>query len=182
MVANKMKFTLKNGEEVEIKELDRSISAKQVLSFFAPIMRERPEPFILSDTIPSLKEEKEWLKKKLKRMAKKEIVTLAVVKDKKVIAICDGIKQERRNRDKVLVGILIAKQFRGVGLGKKLLAEVIKLIRKKLKPKIIYLSVMGANKPAKALYYKVGFREVGVLPKWVKVRGKYQDEIFMVLK
>ncbi|MDP3742097.1 MAG: GNAT family N-acetyltransferase, partial [Candidatus Micrarchaeota archaeon] len=151
-----MKFTLKNGEEVEIKEITKAISAKHILEFYAPIVRERPEPFMLSDKPPTLKEEKQWLKKKFKAISKKQEVTLIALSGKKVVGISDGRKQDRRNRDKVLIGIVIAKKFRGQGLGKKLLAEVIKLIKKKLKPKIIYLTVIGANKPARALYYKLG--------------------------
>ncbi len=177
-----MKFTLKNGEEVEIKELSKAISAKQILTFFAPIMREKPEPFLQSDTVPTLKEEKAWLTKKLASAAKKQEIILVALSGKRIVAICDGRKQDRRNRDKALIGIVIAKRFRGVGLGKKLLVEIIKLTKKKLKPKIIYLTVIGPNKPARRLYEKLGFMEVAVLPKWVKVRGKYQDEIYMRLK
>ena len=177
-----MKFILKNGEEVEIKKLDKTISAKQILDFYAPIIRERPEPFMLSDKPPTLKEEKQWLKKKLASAAKKQEVTLIALSGKVAVGVCDGRKQDRRNRDKVLVGIVIAKQYRGVWLGNKLLIEIIKLIKKKIKPKIIYLTVIGANKPARALYNKLGFGKIAVLPKWIKVRGKYQNEIYMRLK
>lgn len=177
-----MKFTLKNGEGVEIKKLDKTISAKQVLDFYAPIMREKPEPFLQSDRPPTLKEEKEWLKKKLKAISKKQEVTLIALSGKQMIGISDGRKQERRNRDKVSIGITIAKKYRSQGLGKKLLEETIKLVKKQLKPKIIYLTVIRINKPAFALYHKLGFGEIAVLPKWIKVRGKYQDEIYMRLK
>ena len=56
-----MKFTLKNSEVVEIKQLDRTISARQILTVFTPIVKESPEPFNLSNTVPSLAEEKKWI-------------------------------------------------------------------------------------------------------------------------
>ncbi len=177
-----MRFTLRNGEEVEIRELDNNATAKQFRDFIGKIVREKPQPFVTVDKTPSLTEEKKWLKDARERVRKGIEVKLIAWRNGDVIGVCDATKQRGVKRDKALVGISIARQYRGQGLGKKLLIEIVKLAKKKLKPRIIYLTVFEGNKPALTLYEKVGFRKIAVLPKWVKVRGRYWDYVFMRLK
>lgn len=80
-------------------------------------------------------------------------------------------------------GITIRKSCRGVGLGKYLMGEILRMARKELKPppKIIRLSVFPNNKPAIALYKKYGFKKVATIPNQFEHRGKLLDEIIMLL-
>ena len=41
--------------------------------------------------------------------------------------------------------------------------------------KVLVLSVFDINKPAKALYTKMGFKEAGRIPKGIYKKGKYID-------
>ncbi len=177
-----MKFVLKNGEEVEIRELDSKATAKQFRDFFEKIVKEKPQPFILVDKVPSMKEEEVWLKGKREKILKGEMVKLVAWRGKEIIGVCDAIRQRGVDRVNAMVGISIARQYRGKGLGKKLLVELIKLAKRKLHPRIIYLTVFSGNKPARALYEKVGFQNVATLPNWSKVRGKYWSHVYMRLK
>ncbi|MBI4406295.1 GNAT family N-acetyltransferase [Candidatus Micrarchaeota archaeon] len=180
-----MKFVLKNGTRVDIREVQNtSLTASDFRKFIAEILREKPEPFLQMDrqSIPSLKEEKKWLLDKKKRIAKRNEITLVAIKGKQLVGTCDARLGIHRNRDKVSIGVSVAAKYRGLGLGKKLLREIIKLAEKKLKPRIIYLSVIAENKSAYKLYKKLGFREIARLPKWLRARGKYHDEVYMVLK
>ncbi|MFH1246886.1 MAG: GNAT family protein [Candidatus Micrarchaeota archaeon] len=178
-----MKFTLKNGEEVEILPLEKTkLTARQIRSYFEKIVMEEPEPFILVNEPPTLKEEEKWLKEQKQKIAKKNELMLVALKNGEIIGNSSGHRERHRNSDKVALGIILAKKYRRLGLGKKLLVELLKLIKKKLKPRTIYLNVFALNKPALALYKKLGFVEIARLPKWIKVRGKYCDFVFMVLK
>lgn len=179
-----MKFTLKNGEVVDIKEFTATskVTARQVLDYFAPIIRERPEPFLTYDTPPTLTEEKEWLNGVKKATKKGTYLRLIAWKNGKIVGTTEARLGRQRDRDKASIGIVISKKYRALGLGKKLLTEIVKLTKKKLKPKIIYLVVIAGNKPAWKLYEKVGFREVAVLPKWMKVRGKWWGMVYMRYK
>jgi len=91
------------------------------------------------------------------------------------------IATDRRSVAKANKKIISA--CRGVGMGKYLMAEVIKLAKRELKPKpeIIRLSVFSNNKPAISLYRKIGFKEVGRIPKQIQYQGKLVDEIIMLL-
>ncbi len=180
-----MKFSLKNGEEVEIKELQETrLTASGFLRFISEIVRERPEQFINMDgySVPSLKEEKKWLNEQFREIKKGNKIFLVALKNGKLIGDAFALRGIQRNHDKVAFGISVSRKHRGKGLGKKLLQETIKLAKKKFKPKIIYLNVVAGNKPAHQLYKKLGFREIGRLRKWVKVRGKYWDLVYMRLK
>lgn len=81
------------------------------------------------------------------------------------------------------MGVLVRKNYRGVGLGSCLLKEIIKLSKKELKPKlkIIRLSVFSANKPAIKLYRKFGFKKAAKIPGQFEYQGKLLDEIVMLL-
>ncbi len=180
-----MKFILKNGEEVEILELQESgLTAEELRKFISATVHEKPEPFLHHDikSIPTLKEEREWLASTLKNIRKKQKIMLVALKNGKLIGNVAAGKDVGRHRDKVSFGILISHEYRGLGLGKKLMVEIIKLVKKRLKPKIIYINVVALNKPAFALYKKLGFVEIARFPKWMKVRGKYCDYILMRLK
>ncbi len=177
-----MKFVLKNGEEVEIKELDKKATAKQFRDFIEKIIKEKPQPFIVVDKVPSLKEEEAWLKGNREKIRKREMVKLVAWKENEIIGVCDATRQRGVERVNAMVGISIARGYRGKGLGKKLLVELIKLAKRKLHPRIIYLTVFEGNKPARALYEKVGFQNVATLPNWSKARGKYWGHVYMRLK
>jgi len=81
------------------------------------------------------------------------------------------------------LGISIGRNFRGIGLGKHLMREIIKLAKRELKPrpKIIQLEVFANNKPAINLYKKTGFKQVAKLPKQLQWKGRLIDELVMIL-
>lgn len=102
---------------------------------------------------------------------------------KRVVGLTD-INLLRERSDHVgNFGISIAKGYRGIGLGKKMMADIIKLAKKELKPKpkIIRLSVFEDNILAIALYKKMGFKEVARMPKQLQYKGELIDELIMLL-
>ena len=177
-----MKFTLKNGVVVEIREVLPADKPRDFRDFIGKIIRERPEPFILTDRVPSVKEEATWLASVKDKVKKRQNVMLVAWHNGKLVGVTDGRRGPNRDRDKVGLGLSIAREYRGQGLGKKLLVEIVKLTKKRLKPQIIYLTVVGGNEIAQRLYEKVGFVKIAALPKWQKIRGKYWDFIYMRLK
>jgi len=130
----------------------------------------------------SLKEEKEWLKRQLGQIKNQKTVFLLAECDNKVIGTT-GIDLRRGRQEHVgEFGISIRNGYRGIGLGKYLMKEIIKLAKKELKPKIIRLSVFPTNKAAIGLYKKLGFKKVAKIPKQIQYKGKLLDEIIMLLK
>ena len=177
-----MKFTLKNGEDVEIREYDSSATPAKFRKYIAKIVKEQPEVFLLVDRVPTMAEEKEWVGSIKNAVKNKTGVSLVAWKGKEIVGEGQGLRGKWRDEDKVCIGISVARKYRHQGLGKKLLSEVIRLVKKKLKPKIIYLTAIPDNAAALTLYKKLGFVENARLPKWEKFRGKYRDSIYMRLK
>jgi len=75
-------------------------------------------------------------------------------------------------------GVYIDPTYRGQGLGKMLMDEIERLAKDHGIEKL-WLDVVVTQEPAKKLYRKLGFREIGRTEKSIKVDGKYYDKLLM---
>ena len=129
----------------------------------------------------TVKEEKEFIERMLRGMQNKTTVYLVAECDNKIVGSTD-VELERWGRNHIgKFGITIRDGFRGMGLGKHMMAEVIKLAKRELKPKpkIIQLTVYANNNPAINLYKKIRFKIVAKLPKQIQHKGRLIDELVM---
>ena len=128
------------------------------------------------------KEEMDFLKGVLKRQKDKTGIYLIAEHNNKIIGSADVDLFERRGKHIGDFGIRIVEGYRGMGLGKFLMAEVIKQAIQKLKPtpKIIRLEAFINNKPAISLYKKMGFKIVATIPKQREYKGKLIAEVVML--
>jgi len=130
----------------------------------------------------SLKEEKRWMEEQLRKIKNQKTVFL-IAEDNDIVVGTTGIDLRIGRQSHVgEFGITIRKGYRGIGLGSYLADKIIKLAKKKLKPKpkIIRLNVFPTNKPAISLYRKFGFKKVAKIPKQISYLGKLIDEIIML--
>ena len=124
-------------------------------------------------------EEKAWLINNLKEIKKKEKVLFLVEVDGKIMGNAEVKTGKDATKHVGNLGILLRKEIRGQGIGKKLLKTIIREAEKALKVKIITLSVFSTNKVAKGVYRKVGFKEVGKIKKGINHYGKFLDDVVM---
>ncbi len=168
-------------KKIMIRKLSKSDLRKtrEFLYFINSLIRE--EAKISAKKELTIKEEKEKLKKFLESIDKKVMVFLVAEYEGKIVGTT-SIDLGKGRKDHIGgFGITIRDGYRGIGLGKHLTSEVIKLAKKELKPspKIIQLEVYVNNKPAIALYKKMGFKIVAKLPKQIQYKGKLIDEFVM---
>lgn len=102
-------------------------------------------------------------------------------KDREVIGYCI-LTYSTETRTMIVASIAIQPEFRGIGIGRELLRDVIDL-RSKL-PALndvnkIALQVSEGNSPARKLYDEFGFRSVRTLKNYY---GRGKDGIHMELK
>jgi ribosomal protein S18 acetylase RimI-like enzyme len=153
--------------------------AKEYLDFVNSLIDE--EAKILFKTKLTLKQEKEWLKTAPKDVKSKKKVFL-IAKDGDKVVANTSVELNRQRKDHIgEFAIGIRDGYRGIGLGKYVMSEVLKMAKKDLLGlKIFKLEVYENNKPAIALYKKMGFKEVGKIPKAIQHNRKLIGEYIMI--
>ncbi len=129
------------------------------------------------------KDEENFVINQIKNIDNKKSVMLLVTHENNIIGV-SGIDLKPRVEDHVGVfGITIAKEYRGEGIGKKIMEIIIEEAKKNLTGlKIIILGVFANNPIAQSLYKKLGFIQYGNLPEGIKHKDKYVDHLEMYLK
>lgn len=79
----------------------------------------------------------------------------------------------------MLVGMFVRPQYRGTGLGGRLVEAIIGHARERVE--LLQLFVVSDNLPARRLYQRFGFVEYGVERHATKYRGQYHDDALMAL-
>ncbi len=174
----KKKF-IKNGEEIEILFREPKLSdAKAAMKFINSVVKEGA--FIARTKPLTLKKQKGKLQDITRGIKEKKEVRFFAFHDNQIIGFCGVSKIEYPVQSHVAnTGIMLAKDYRGIGLGKFIMELVMREAKRKLRLKIIKLTVFAANKSAIKLYKSLGFKESGRIPKAFNHRNKYYDEITM---
>lgn len=172
-VFNPKTITLRDDAEVLLRspEVDE---ASKLLKYLDAVRKETngilcsPE-----DTIPSLEEEKAWVRGKRACTVGTHI---AADVDGTIVGLA-GIDQPKFVRQHHIgsVGISIRKAWCDRGLGTRMMRELIEYARREPALEILTLNVLSTNTRAHAVYRKVGFKDDGRLPGRIKLNGEYVD-------
>jgi RimJ/RimL family protein N-acetyltransferase len=128
----------------------------------------------------SMEEEEKYVTSQLEKIAQQKAVQLVVQSEGKIVGNADVIPQIRAENHIGIFGIIIHKDYRGEGIGKKLMELVLLEVEKNVPDiKMIKLGVLANNPLAQNMYAKFGFQECGRLPKGFRYRDTYVDHIFM---
>jgi L-amino acid N-acyltransferase YncA len=168
-------FTAKDGRKVVLRAI-RWEDLDDCIDFINSLVEEGAE--ILRDTNVTREEEADWLGSRLARIEKGQLIGVVAEVDGKMIANSEVEKRGSFMSHLGYLGIAIRKGCRGIGIGTKLIQTLINE-SKKMGLEILVLDVFDVNKPAKALYNKMGFKEMGRIPKGIHKNGKYMDLVRM---
>lgn len=101
------------------------------------------------------------------------------LKDERVVGWCDVFPEDNpRQSHRGGLGMGLLPEFRGQGIGSKLLDAVLKQA-KQFGLEKVELNVYTTNLPAIALYKKFGFEQEGLIKKYRKLDGQYFDCLAM---
>ena len=78
-----------------------------------------------------------------------------------------------------IFGVYVESEYRGRGIGKKLLDSVLEAIKENWDIVKINLSVNVQQEAAIGLYEKCGFEKIGMLKKELRIDGIFYDELIM---
>lgn len=93
----------------------------------------------------------------------------------------EGGNREKLRHKGMLIRMLVGKEHRGAGVGKKLIGSLIARVKKLPEIEQINLTVAAHNVSAKHLYASFGFETYGLEKKAIKWNDQYFDEAFMTL-
>jgi RimJ/RimL family protein N-acetyltransferase len=128
----------------------------------------------------TLESERKYLKKRLEDINNKKVVHLLAFYGDELIGLSDIKIGEKTEKHIGLLGLIIAKNFRGEGIGKILMGLVEDEAKINIPGiKIIILEVYSTNDIARGLYKKMGFVEYGTLPNGISRNGKFEDAVLM---
>lgn len=108
---------------------------------------------------------------------------LGAFSDERIIATA-GFTKERRRKTRHkgnIVGVYVSPSFRGRGIARALVMEIVSQARSVPGLEQVILTVVTENVVAKGLYEKLGFRVFGTELRALKVGDRYLDEEHMVL-
>jgi ribosomal protein S18 acetylase RimI-like enzyme len=154
-------------------------SAKEFQIFINTLVAEDAK--LLMNKKIDLKGEKDFLRSTIKSVKNKKRVYFVARDNKKVVGTVSLELGAWRKSHIGRLGIAIIDGYRGIGLGKHLMLEAMKLSRKMMPTiKLFQLEVYDNNKPAIGLYKKLGFKIVGHLSKQIQYKGKLVGEYIMI--
>lgn len=124
--------------------------------------------------------EEKYLQGQLEKIESGALVQLLVVADDSVIGVSEiGLKGRVENHVGDF-GISVARDWRGLGIGAKLMQVVLEEAKAHLATlEIVTLSVFDNNQTALRMYQRFGFQEFGRLPRGIIHRGEYVDHVHM---
>lgn len=169
------------GREIVIRKISKKDlgRAKDFSDFINSLVKEDAK--VLINKKQSIVDERSWLKSTFEKSKVSKRVNLIAEHNGKIVGSA-RIESGRWRKSHVgEFGISIRDGYRGIGLGKCLMSEIIKLAKKELGVKIIRLCVYSNNKPAISLYKKLGFKKVAEIPRQIQYKGKLVSELIMLL-
>lgn len=126
----------------------------------------------------TVEQERAWIEGMLG--PKSKLLLVALVDDLFVGMLDFQVGYRRKISHCGIIGMAVRDGWRGKGVGKALLAEVIRWATAHPEIERIELGVLEPNEDAKALYTKMGFKEEGRKIRGVRFQdGTYADEIQM---
>jgi len=129
------------------------------------------------------KSEEKWLKGRLEEIDKKKTVHLLAFSGDELAGTTEIHLRDKTEKHIGVLGITVAKIFRGQGIGKTLMDLIIREAVKELSGlRLIILEVYSTNENAKNLYRKMGFVDYGILPEGITRSDKFEDAILMYKK
>jgi RimJ/RimL family protein N-acetyltransferase len=138
-----------------------------------------PEFGMLLDKRQTREDEAEWLSNRLVAIEKGKVISVVADVDGKIIGHGDVIRGEfadTHHHGTLAIGM--AKEYRNLGIGTEIMKTLIEESRK-AELKTIELEVFNFNERAGHVYEKVGFKDVGIMPKRVFRNGRFIDSRIM---
>jgi len=171
-------FHSRDGRKVVLRTL-RMSDLDDLLEFINSLVDEGAE--ILPEKRTTREAEADWLGRMLADIEKRSVICVTGEVDGKVVANSEVRKGTGKRSHLGGLGIAIRDGYRDAGIGTEMMRVLVEE-SKKAGLRVLRLTVFDSNLRAKHVYEKVGFREVGKVPKAIRQGDEYVDEVLMALE
>lgn len=179
MIFAEKKVTLKDGRQAVLRAPEKA-DAAMLLDYLKATAGETE--FLIrypEEVTMTVEEEEAYIENQ--RASKREMTILAFVEGKHAGNCGFGVSGKQKTCHFGTIGIALRKEFWGMGIGTALMRETIALARE-MGLHHLELEVFAPNKPAIALYEKMGFQIVATRPNAARCKdGSFMDEHIMQL-
>lgn len=165
----------KNGKKLVVRA-PKPGDSKAMLTYINELVLE-DVPILLNEN-QTLEDEERYIKEALVEIEREEKIQLLVFDGERLVGNAQVDRGKYREKHVGALGISIAKDFRGIGVGQRLAKAVIEGA-KNLGVKMVVLEYIKTNEQARKMYEKLGFREFGELAEGIEYRGKLVTKGFM---
>jgi RimJ/RimL family protein N-acetyltransferase len=169
------KFQDQDGREVTLRAPQWS-DLDDMLEVINSLIDE--ETYIINDTTVTREAEVDWLARKLSSLENDQAIAVVAEVDGHFVGQTEITPMIGCSRHVGVLGIALKDGYRDAGIGTELLREA-ENQAPRLGLEIITLDVFAPNARGRHLYEKIGYNQVGRLPRGVKWGGDYVDSIIM---
>jgi|SRR5271157_1862865 len=175
-------FRVEEGKTITLRPLRRG-DLRAMVPFINSLVKEkRTDPNLGvtgMDRRMTIADERKFLRTTLQERAKGRRVSVGAFHGDRLVGHCDiAGRSTLDERHTGVLGIVVVKGYRGVGLGERMIRTAL-AEAPKLGIWMIELEVFATNAPARHIYEKLGFKVVGVMPKKVLRKGRFTDIVRM---
>lgn len=175
-------FPIKSGLQASIRYV--APGDAQLLTPFINAISQENAFIRFSGEKLTLEEETIYINSEIEAVEMGDAVKLFCLIDGELAGVCDvhrNIAFAQRKLHIGVFGLIVAKKFRGQGIGKKLMQTCLTEAQQRIDGlRMIQLELFAPNTPALTLYRQLGFHEVGRVPGALQHNGQYVDEVVMV--
>lgn len=165
-------------EKIQIRPLEQN-DVNELLSFMNTLSKEQTYIRLQGEEL-TMDEEIRYIDDFIRRIKEKKAVKFLAFNEKELVGVADVYLKDKIENHIGVFGITIKKEWRGKGIGRKLMEQTLKEAAESIGGlKIIELGVFANNPVAKKMYEKMGFVEYGKLPKGIKHKGEFVDHLYM---
>lgn len=171
----------KKGREI-ILRYPTIEDTQKMLDFINMLSKERTFIRFQGEQL-TFEEELKYVEDVIKKINEGRAIKLLAFFGSDLVGVVDITMKDRTEKHLGVLGITVAKDFRGEGVGKLLMEKVLEEAKKNLTDlEIVTLEAFGNNEMAISMYKKMGFVEYGLLPDGVKLEKGYVDHLYMYKK
>ena len=130
---------------------------------------------------PTMGSEAKWFADLYAKTLGGDAVAAVAVSGTRVVGLCTVERRVSPAEGHVgVLGVAILKEFRGIGVGRRLLTHSLEKCRGKFE--LVILEVFSNNTRARKLYESLGFRLAGCVPNGLKRGSEYTDKLLMYIE